>query len=326
MRGRKLFTVLIFIWGTALLASLLPSCRLYNLERKLDPGNAEFLSQVRYLITPEERKIFLELPAADKDKFKEEFWKRRDPDSDTEENELKDEYFSRMAKANELFLGEGRPGWLTDRGRVYVLFGPPLDRIRNPMTGGESRERCGEVWYYNDFPVVFSDTYCTGEFRLVTYDLSPLQDLNLAVMSEVGNAQARAQHNPFSSEKSLFDFNWSLKDKSVTENRVEALVRLEIPYATIWFKSVAGNRLETTLDLLLELKDAEKKTVWENKQEVAISLGEEELKDKQKAKVVVEASLVLDKDLERLAKGKNTLHAWLKNRTGNEELRKVMDF
>ncbi|HEX9902436.1 MAG TPA: GWxTD domain-containing protein [Acidobacteriota bacterium] len=325
MSGRKLLTILIFILGAGLLAALLPSCRLYKLEQQLEPANAEFLSQVRYIITAEERKIFLELPDADKDKFKADFWSRRDPDPDTEENEFKDEYLSRIERTNELFRGEGRPGWLTDRGRIYVLFGPPMDRIRNPLGSGETSDRCSEVWYYSNFPVVFNDPYCTGEYRLATYDLSPLQDLNLATMAEPGRARGRAQ-NPFSREKSLFDFNWGLKNKSITETRVEALVELEIPYAVIWFKSVSGNRLETTLDLQLELKDADKKTIWEHKEAITISLAEEELKDKKSAKYAVEIPLTLDKDLERLAKGKNTLHIWMKNKTGNEELRKVMDF
>ncbi len=325
MSGRKFLAPLLFIAGAGLLAALLSSCRLYNLEKKLDPVNAEFLSQVRYIITAEERKIFLELPDADKEKFREEFWRRRDPDPSTEENEFKDEYFSRIQRANELFIGEGRPGWLTDRGRIYILFGPPMDRVRNPMGGGETGARCSEVWYYNDFPVIFNDPYCTGEYRLVTYDLSALQEFNLAYMQELNKAQDRAQRT-FSSEKSLFDFNWSLKNKSVTESRVEALVHLEIPYAFIWFKSVSGNRLETTLDLQLELRDAEKKSLWEHKDSATISLAEEELKGKKGAKHIWDIPLLLDKDVDRLSKGKNTLHIWLKNRTGGEELRKVMDF
>jgi GWxTD domain-containing protein len=325
MRGRKLLTVLIFMWGAGLLAVLLPSCRLYRLEQKLDPESAEFLSQVRYIISAEERKIFLELPDADREKFKEEFWSRRDPDPSTEENEFKDEYLSRIEKANELFLGEGRPGWLTDRGRIYILFGPPLDRIRNPMVSGQTGERCNEIWYYGNVPVVFIDSYCTGEYRLATYDLTLLQDLNLAAQTEPGRKRGGVW-SPFSREKSLFDFNWSLKNKSVTAERVEAVVQIEIPYAVIWFKSVSGNRLETTLDLRLELKDAEKKTIWEHKESINISLAEEDLQDKIHAKFAAEIPLVLDKDLEQLAKGKNTLHVWLKNNTGNEELRKVMDF
>lgn len=299
------------------------SCRLYKLERQLDPVSAEFLSQVRYIITSHERKILLELPEGEREKFIEEFWQRRDPDPDTADNEFKVEYLNRVDRANELFLGEGRAGWLTDRGRIYILFGPPMDRIRNP-SGYEVNARCSELWYYGDFPVVFVDAYCTGEFRLVTYDLSSLRDLNLAYMHELNQAQARSMRT-FRSEKSLFDFHWSLKKTFVGEARIEALVVLEIPYSVIWFKSV-GDRLETTLDCELSLKDGEKKTVWELKDSLFVSLPESELKDKKNARHRWEIPLVVDKDLDRLAAGKNTLHVKMVNRTGNEELRKAMNF
>jgi len=299
------------------------SCRLYNLERKLEPESADFLSKVRYIITAEERKIFLELPEEERDAFVEEFWKRRDPDPETEDNEFKIEYLSRIDQANELFVGEGRDGWLTDRGRIYILFGPPMDRIRNP-SGFQLNARCGELWYYGNFPVLFVDAYCTGDFRLVTYDLTSLRDRNLAYMHELTKAQARSM-NTFRSEKSLFDFNWSLKKIYAGPERLEALVVLEIPYSVIWFKSV-GDRLETTLDCELSLKDSEKKTVWELKDSLLISLNENELKDKRNARHRWEIPIDIDEGLDRLAKGKNTLHIKVVNRTGDEELRKVMDF
>lgn len=66
--------------------------------------NAEFLSKVRYIINKKERKIFLELPDSEKERFKDEFWERRDPDPETEENEFKMEYFNRIEKANDLFM------------------------------------------------------------------------------------------------------------------------------------------------------------------------------------------------------------------------------
>jgi GWxTD domain-containing protein len=299
------------------------SCRLYNLEKRLDPASADFLSQVRYIITGQERKILVELPEAERAKFIEEFWQRRDPDPATADNEFKDEYLSRIDRANELFVGEGRAGWLTDRGRIFILFGPPLDRIRNP-SGYEISARCGELWYYGDFPVMFVDPYCTGEYRLVTYDLSSLRDLNLAYMHELNQAQARSMKT-FSSEKSLFDFDWSLKKISSSGTRLEALVVLEIPYGAIWFKSV-GDRLETTLDCELILRNAGKSAVWERKDSLSLSIAESELREKKNARHRWEIPLVLDKDLDRLAGGKNTLHIKMVNRTGNEELRKVMDF
>ncbi len=117
------------------LAAVLGSaaCTLYKLEQKLSPPFAEFLSQVRYIISSEERKAFLEMPDADKPAFIDEFWKRRDPNPTTEENEFKAEYLGRIKRANEMFFGEGTAGWLTDRGRIYILFGAPSNRNSTPI-------------------------------------------------------------------------------------------------------------------------------------------------------------------------------------------------
>jgi len=294
---------------------LLPSCRLYNLERKLDSVNAEFLSKVRYIITKEERKIFLELPDEEKDKFKEEFWKRRDPDLSTEENEFKIEYFNRIERANELFLGEGKPGFLTDRGRIYVLFGPPTDRIRNPM-GASSYTRCTELWYYGGFPVIFVDYYCNGTYELRTLSLAHLHDLNLA--------QAYTQKT-FKREKEFFDFYLEVKKTLLEVDRVEGVIVIEVPYAVIWFKS-KDDKLETTLDVHLELKDFAGDLIWEYKDSFMVRTDEEELQQKRKKNYTIEIPFILEEDLEKLRQGKNLIHILLKNRTGDEESKKVMEF
>jgi GWxTD domain-containing protein len=324
MIPHKLSAAASFLAPVVALTVLLPSCRLHNLERRLDPENAQFLSQVRYLITPEERKIFLELPKAEKEGFKEEFWKRRDPDLETEANEFKQEYFSRIQRANEIFPGEGRPGWLTDRGRIYVLFGPPLDRLTNPVF--ERDERCSEVWYYGDFPVVFVDRYCRGEFSLVTYDLTSLRDQNLAYMHDLNRALALASApQKHSLEKPVFDFNWRLKKISVTPSRVEAMVDLEIRYADIWFE-LAGDRFETVLSVVLEIKDSEGKTVWDQGESLVISLTEAELKEMRNSHYTREIPIVLENGLDRLGESPCTLQIRVRNKTGGAELKKTMDF
>jgi GWxTD domain-containing protein len=308
---------------SGILAASFASCRLYNLERKLDPVNAEFLSKVRYIITREENKIFLELPASEKEKFKEEFWKRRDPDPETEENEFKIEYENRIERATEMFLGEGKPGWLTDRGRIYVLFGPPTDRITNPM-GYDAYDRCSEIWYYGGFPVVFRDSTCTGNFQLVTYDLTALRELNLAYMHELSLAQAEAQKT-FSKEKSLFDFSWDVKKTLVQEDKVQGTVVIQVPYGAVWFKARAGE-LETALDVHLELFDFEKKLVWEHREAFTLKIDEETLKKKGSEKYLIEIPFVLEKDLDRLRLEKGSFQALIKNTTGGEELKKAIDF
>lgn len=299
------------------------SCRLYQLERKLDPENAEFLSKVRYIITGKERKIFLELPDAEKEEFKKEFWRRRDPDPSTEENEFKMEYFNRIERAGELFVAEGKPGWLTDRGRIFILFGPPTDRITYPM-GGDPYSRCREIWYYGNFPVVFIDSTCTGTYHLVTYDLSPIRSFNLMYMHELSLAQARAQ-DTIRGERKFFDFDLNVKKTLMEEGRVEGIITIDIPFSDIWFKA-EEEMLKTLLDLKLQLKDAEGNLIWEYEGSFEVEIGEEELKESMSKKYKMEIPFVVDKDVEKLRQGKNRLLALLKNRTGGEELRKMMEF
>lgn len=300
------------------------SCRLYLLEQKLNPEDKEFLSKVRYIITNKEKKIFLELPEEERDEFKQEFWERRDPDPDTEVNEFKMEYFNRIERANELFISEGRPGWLTDRGRIYILFGPPTDRITEPMGGGPSGQ-CQEVWYYGNFPVVFVDRTCTGDYDLVTYNLSSLRSLNLRYMHELSLAQASAQRTIRKGEDQLFDFNWKIEKTAVKEEKVEGVIHIEIPYQNIWFQK-ENHSLVTTLDLHLELKDSNEQIIWDYDHSYRVKVAEENLKQMKGEKYQVEVPFILEKGLEKLRPGPNQFYVLLKNRTGGSVQEKVMTF
>ena len=89
----------------------------------------------RYIITPEEVSAFKQLSNdEERDQFIENFWLRRDPTPDTPENEYKEEHYRRIAYANEHFAA-GIPGWKTDRGRIYIIWGP-ADQIESHPTGG----------------------------------------------------------------------------------------------------------------------------------------------------------------------------------------------
>src|SRR5208282_599225 len=78
---------------------------------------------VRWIITDQERSAFMQLSNdEERDQFIEAFWQRRDPTPDTEENEFKEEHYRRIAYANEHYAA-GIPGWKTDRGRMYIVFG-----------------------------------------------------------------------------------------------------------------------------------------------------------------------------------------------------------
>ncbi|MCU1255828.1 MAG: hypothetical protein JWM83_2127 [Candidatus Angelobacter sp.] len=113
---------------------------------------------VRWIITDEELSAFKKLANnAERDVFIEGFWQRRDPTPDTAENEYKEEHYRRIAYANEHYAA-GMPGWRTDRGRIYVMYGPPTSIDSHPMGGPYQRsaEEGGgqtstfpfEVWRY----------------------------------------------------------------------------------------------------------------------------------------------------------------------------------
>jgi GWxTD domain-containing protein len=109
---------------------------LKSLYKELNPTDRKWLDEdVKYIITDEEREGFLKLSnEEERDAFIEQFWLRRDPTPDTPENEFKEEHYRRIAYANEHFAS-GIPGWRTDRGRIYVVFGP-ADEIDSHPSGG----------------------------------------------------------------------------------------------------------------------------------------------------------------------------------------------
>ncbi len=138
-----------------------------------------------YIITEEEKRAFKSLTTdEERYQFIEQFWLRRDPSPDTVENESRDEHYRRIAYANERF-SSGRPGWLTDRGRIYITFGPPDEIESHPGGGSYNRpiEEGGgststypfEIWRYrylegpdlgNEVLIEFVDPTMTGEYRM----------------------------------------------------------------------------------------------------------------------------------------------------------------
>src|SRR5690348_7621913 len=102
----------------------------------MSPEDSKWLNEdVRWIISDEERKAFKQLSNdEEREKFIEAFWDRRNPNPDSEDNEFKDEHYRRIEYANEHFAA-GVPGWRTDRGRIYIVFGPP-DEIESHPSGG----------------------------------------------------------------------------------------------------------------------------------------------------------------------------------------------
>ncbi|MFB3815243.1 MAG: GWxTD domain-containing protein [Terriglobales bacterium] len=138
---------------------------------------------VRWIITDEEKQAFRQLSNdEERDQFIEQFWLRRDPTPDTIENEMKEEHYRRIAYANERFAA-GIPGWKTDRGRIYIMYGP-ADQIDAHPTGGmyqRPQEEGGgststfpfEVWRYRylegigqEIEIEFVDTCMCGDYHM----------------------------------------------------------------------------------------------------------------------------------------------------------------
>jgi GWxTD domain-containing protein len=138
---------------------------------------------VVWIITDEERAAFKQLSNdEERDNFIEAFWQRRDPTPDTVENEFKDEHYRRIAYANEHFAA-GIPGWKTDRGRIYIMYGP-ADEIEShpsggsyerPMEegGGETSTFPFEQWRYRylegigqEVIIEFVDTCMCGDYHM----------------------------------------------------------------------------------------------------------------------------------------------------------------
>src|SRR3954463_3218462 len=105
-------------------------------KKEVEPVYKKWLDEdVRYIISDEERAAFKQLSNdEERDQFIEAFWARRDPTPDTPENEFKEEHYRRIAYANEHFAA-GIPGWKSDRGRIYVMYGP-ADEIESHPSGG----------------------------------------------------------------------------------------------------------------------------------------------------------------------------------------------
>jgi GWxTD domain-containing protein len=138
---------------------------------------------VRWIITDEEKSAFMQLSNdEERDQFIEAFWQRRDPTPDTEENEFKEEHYRRIAYANEHYAA-GIPGWKTDRGRTYIVFGP-ADEIEShpsggsyerPMDegGGETSTFPFETWRYRylegigqEVIIEFVDSCMCGDYHM----------------------------------------------------------------------------------------------------------------------------------------------------------------
>jgi GWxTD domain-containing protein len=154
------------------------------IQKEMESPYKKWLSdEVPYVITDEERAAFKKFSTdEEREQFIEQFWERRNPNPGSPENEFKEEYYRRIAYANEHYAS-GIPGWKTDRGRIYIMYGP-ADEIEDHPSGGTydrpPEEGGGQTstypfqqWRYryiegigSNIILEFVDPTMTGEFRM----------------------------------------------------------------------------------------------------------------------------------------------------------------
>ncbi len=203
---------------------------------------------VRWIITGEELAAFKKLTTnAERDQFIEAFWQRRDPTPDTAENEYKEEHYRRIAYANEHFAA-GMPGWKTDRGRIYIMFGPADSIDAHPMGGpyqrpaeeggGSTQTYPFEVWRYRylegigqEIEIEFVDDCGCGAYEM-TLDRSKKDALlnvpnaGLTTMEEMGMAN-KADRFRGLERLGAGPFNQNLETKQF--DRLETFAKLNAP-------------------------------------------------------------------------------------------------
>lgn len=155
-----------------------------SLNQELSKTYKKWLDEdVIYIISSAERKAFKQLSNdEERDQFIEAFWQRRNPNPDSEDNEFKDEHYRRIEYANEHFAA-GIPGWKSDRGRMYIRFGPADEVDSHPSGGtyerpieeggGETSTFPFEDWRYRHIDgigeqveIEFVDTCMCGDYHM----------------------------------------------------------------------------------------------------------------------------------------------------------------
>jgi len=161
----------------ALMASL--GCLTYEKYYDLDKRGKALFDEIRYIATDEELKEFLALSPKKRAAWLQHFWEIRDPTPGTPINEFKIEHYRRLRYVAKEFRWGKTPGWKTDRGRVFIKYGPPTSIERHPigdvplMGGWYSKPY--EIWWYDYIPnvatdvkLLFVDEHMTGEYVLKT--------------------------------------------------------------------------------------------------------------------------------------------------------------
>jgi len=303
--GWRLPVLFIFLLGFGD-SLLLPSSGPYSgqpqSEKKTEPPSEysrQWLEEVvSYIITAEEKRIFLGLPnEVERGKFIENFWRKRDPNPKTSENEFKLEYYKRIALSNKLFGQAGFEGWRTERGRIFILLGPPhevrrdLNPTRSSMTTFQGPSETWDYWnlqnprlpYNMEF--VFVDKLGTGNYSLekgINLERgmsSPLDLSSLSFHFDYLENVAEAMRNPFENLDKLRGIvTTQVSYSSIPlkpelfyfkglEKAVHVPLVVEIPYSALTQKNIE-DKYYFSLTLLLNIQNSAGQVLFEKSKDI----------------------------------------------------------
>lgn len=221
-----------------------------ELREELHGTYKKWLNQdVRWIISDQERKAFLSLSNdEERDAFIEQFWRRRNPDPDSPENTYREEHYRRIAYADEHFAA-GKPGQFTDRGMIYIKFGPPDDIESHPSGGlyerpiqeggGETTTYPFEEWHYRyiegigtNVNIEFVDTCMCGAYEM-TMDrgkkdaLQHVPGAGATLYEQMGMAKREERYQ--GGLETLGGGPFASQQKSKEFDRLEQFAKLQAP-------------------------------------------------------------------------------------------------
>jgi GWxTD domain-containing protein len=347
MKKSYLPHVLTVVVALLLLAACASSHKI--LKPPIDSNSQKFLDLIRYIVTSQEERIFREMPPEDRGEFIRDFWARRDSDTSTPENEFRSVYYTRLAVADKAFRA-GVPGWMTDKGRIYILLGPPTDVIKktmgdksteinrnqrelstNLLEEGTFTERPTDIWIYNQYPdyfagplrLTFVDYEGTGNYKLTTdvevkrfSMMSPVQSdpdmVKYQWIGEIEGSESLPAFLPF------LDYSKSLgKIQKNKDGTYTVECTFDIPYRAIRYQK-KNDGWDYNLELNIEVKFVGEKSSYRENKQIRKYISRENLKTNISQRYTILQTFVVP-----LNEGKNEIYFSVRDNILQKRLRKL---
>ena len=238
---------------------------------QLDPASRDFHETAHLIMIAEESDIFDHLPDAEsRREFIADFWAKRDPDPETEANEFKDEFDTRIAYADKHFR-EGRRGMDTDRGRIYIYLGPPDKTDFYPMARQDDYGSGAGLWwiYYRyDLGIEFRDTHNTNSFKMVQVDgnlMQAIQDAKLGAITQSAGGLGLLLNFDLTYDKAGQAFIVTLPVKRINFKEEAGILKAGFEFVFYVYKPGAAAKEKFTLTAAVEGRPEE----LEKKKEIA---------------------------------------------------------